>query len=193
MKQYNILLASSSPRRIDLLRKNGFQPLIIKPDVDETLPYDMGMEESVLFLAMKKALYVESLLVGKELESPSLIIAADTIVYSDRIIGKPESREEAYDILAGLNGKTHFVATGVALLEPFTPRRKVFCDCTKVFFKQYSEEDILGYIQTEEPYDKAGGYAIQGEWGKYVEKIEGDFENVMGFPLSRILEEMKTF
>jgi len=193
MKDYNIILASSSPRRIERLREDGINPIIINPEVDESIKVQMNMEDTVMFLALKKALSVETTLLNQIFNENSIIIGADTIVYSDRIIGKPETREEAFNILSELNGKSHLVATGVALIEPFSERRKVFCEITKVYFKKYSESDILAYINTDEPYDKAGGYAIQGAWGKYIDHIEGDFENVIGFPLARIKEEISNF
>lgn len=173
-----------------MLRKDGMNPKIIKPEVDETLPFEMAMEDTVMFLALKKALSVEHTLLNEIIEKDSIIIGADTIVYTNRIIGKPENRNEAFEILQELNGKTHLVATGVALIVPFSGKRKVFYEITKVSFKKYSESDILAYINTSEPYDKAGGYAIQGAWGKYVDHIEGDYENIIGFPLNRIKEEM---
>ncbi len=193
MKECNIILASSSPRRIEILRKDGINPMIIKPEVDETLQVQMNMEDTVMFLALKKALYVESTLLNQIIAKNSIIIGADTIVYTDRIIGKPETKEEAIKILSELNGKVHLVVTGVALIAPFNKQKKVFYEITKVFFNKYSKEDILAYINTDEPYDKAGGYAIQGAWGKHVDHIEGDYENVIGFPLKRIKEEIKSF
>lgn len=193
MNNYKIILASSSPRRIEMLRNEDIEPLIISPDVDETIDIEMDMEDAVMYLAMKKALFVESSIEPQSIREPSIIIGADTVVFSDRIIGKPENKEEAFRILSKLNGKSHFVATGVALIEPFSHRRRVFCEITKVFFKTYDEKDILDYVNTDEPYDKAGGYAIQGAWGKHIDHIEGDFENVIGFPLTRIKEELKDF
>lgn len=165
--------------------------MIIKPEVEEIISPDMSMREAVMFLALKKALSVEQGLPDEDIPHPSLIIAADTVVYSGKIIGKPDNFEEAYAILEDLNGKSHYVATGIALIEPHGFKRKVFCEVTKVYFKKYSKEDIQRYIETEEPYDKAGGYAIQGAWGKHVDRIEGDYDNVIGFPFNRILKEIE--
>jgi len=190
MKDYNIILASSSPRRIEILREEGINPIIIKPEVDENVDAQMNMEDTVMFLALKKAISVEITLLNQIVNKNSVIIGADTIVYSDRIIGKPETKKEAFNILSELNGKSHLVATGVALIEPFSERRKVFYETTRVYFKKYSKADILAYINTDEPYDKAGGYAIQGAWGKFIDHIEGDFENVIGFPITRIKDEL---
>lgn len=193
MEKYKLILASSSPRRIEMLRKNGIDPIIIPPDVDEDLPLNMDPKEAVMHLALKKARYVETIAIDRYSKEPSLVIGADTVVYLDRIIGKPKDREEAFAILDHLRGREHFVATGVAILKAGTGERKVFCDITKVFFKNYSDEDIRAYIDTEEPYDKAGGYAIQGAWGKMVTHIIGDFNNVMGFPWTRIKQELDQF
>ncbi|NLT47894.1 MAG: septum formation protein Maf [Clostridiales bacterium] len=193
MEKYKLILASSSPRRIEMLRKNGIDPVIIPPDVDEDLPLNMDPKEAVMHLALKKARYVETIAIDRYSKEPSLVIGADTVVYLDRIIGKPKDREEAFAILDHLRGREHFVATGVAILKAGTGERKVFCDITKVFFKNYSDEDIRAYIDTEEPYDKAGGYAIQGAWGKMVTHIIGDFNNVMGFPWTRIKQELDQF
>jgi len=173
-----------------MLENYGMKPIIIKPDVDETIPSDMGMVDAVMFLALKKALFVETLVPGEVLHDPRIIIAADTVVFTNRIIGKPENKEDAFRILSEMNGKEHFVATGVALIEPFGVRKRVFCETTKVFFKNYEESDIWEYVSTDEPYDKAGGYAIQGAWGKFVDRIEGDLNNVIGFPIGRILKEI---
>lgn len=198
MNKYNIILASSSPRRIEMIKKYGINPEIIKPDINEDIGPDLNLIDAVMFLALKKALYVEELILNnrKHLisskESPSLIIAADTLVYFDKIIGKPNSKEEAFSILASLNGNWHKVITGVALLEPGGIKRKVFYEITQVKFKKYKDENIIEYINTQEPYDKAGGYAIQGYWGKYVDQIEGDFDNVIGFPITRIFSEIET-
>ncbi len=182
-----LILASSSPRRIEILRKNGLDPQIMPPEADETLPFGIDAELAVLYLALKKGLSVE-----KRCES-GIIIAADTIVYKDSIIGKPEDEADAFAILMSLDGGYHDVITGVALVEPRTVNRKVFCVRTRVFFKSSGEEAIRAYLATGEPYDKAGAYAIQGEGGQLVDYIEGDYDNVVGFPWTRIKEELSSF
>ena len=204
MEKYKIILASSSPRRIEMLKKNGIDPVVIPSYVDESLPVNMDPREAVMTLALKKAQYVDSLVTEGGLpaapgictassDEPRLILGADTIVFLDRIIGKPRDRGEAYEILDQLRGKEHFVATGVAILKAGTNERRIFCEITKVFFKDYSDEEIRTYIETDEPYDKAGGYAIQGAWGDKVERIEGDYDNVVGFPWARIKKELDCF
>lgn len=190
MDKKQIILASSSPRRIKMLKENGINPMIISPDIDENLPEGLDLRQSVMFLALKKALYVENLFLETN-DLNNIIIAADTIVYCDKIIGKPETKEEAFEILSFLRNKSHWVATGVAILRAGSNVRKAFYELTEVFFKDYKDEDIIEYISTSEPYDKAGGYAIQGSWGKYIDRIIGDLDNVIGFPWSRIEQEMK--
>lgn len=232
MKNSNIILASSSPRRIEMMLNNGINPIIIPADVDETIPPNMAPEEAVMYLSLKKALYVENTLLGnvstegdmtknvstknistesvrtKNISTESIstgiseesadfrrdgiyIIAADTVVCKDRIIGKPADRQEAFQILSELKGSAHFVITGTTILKINTPLRHCFYDITKVYFKDYSDDELNAYVDTEEPYDKAGAYAIQGTFGKYVDHIEGSINNVIGFPWERIEKEFQ--
>lgn len=190
MKKREIILASASPRRIKMMKEKGYDPEIIPSKIDEALPFSMGMETAVMYLALKKALDVESRLTEQKLNKQPCIIAADTVVFSDRIIGKPQSKKDAFSTLWSLKGQSHYVATGVALLQPSTSAKRLFCETTKVFFKEFTRDELLKYVDTEEPYDKAGGYAIQGTFGKYVDHIEGDYDNVIGFPWSRIEKEL---
>lgn len=192
MESLKIILASSSPRRIEMLRKNCIEPTIIPPDVNEIIPEKMTMEQAVMYLAIKKALNVEKkwLKISTEFSVDQVIIAADTVVYKNMIIGKPADYEEAVHILRLLRNTSHFVATGVAIIKPGTFIRKVFCETTEVFFHDYSDEEIIKYVNTDEPYDKAGGYAIQGGWGKHISHILGDYDNVVGFPWTRIKQEL---
>jgi septum formation protein len=179
-----LILASSSPRRIAILREKGIEPVIIPPVVDETLPDAIDPETAVLYLALKKGLAVEKKC------PPGVIIAADTIVYKDKIIGKPSDEQDAFEILMSLDGVAHDVITGVALIETGTVNRKVFYVKTKVFFKKNGEKAIKEYLASGEAEDKAGGYAIQGDGGQLVDHIEGDYDNVVGFPWTRIKEEL---
>lgn len=189
----NIILASGSPRRINMMKEKGFTPTVFPASVDEFLPFPMDMETSVMYLAGKKALWVEQQLDETQMEQSPIIIAADTIVYKDHIIGKPESPQEAFETLKGLKNDWHYVATGVCILQAGKPLRKVFYEMTKVYFTDYSDEELQAYVQTDEPYDKAGGYAIQGTFQKYIDHFEGDYDNVVGFPWARIESELKDF
>jgi len=186
-----IILASSSPRRIEILKTKGINPLIIPPEVDETISDDMKPHDAVMFLALKKALCVESIAIEKNYDD-SIIIAADTVVvFDEKIIGKPIDKEDAFAILKTLCGNMHTVLTGVAIITPNTTKREVFYESTKVFFKSYTNEDIFDYINTPEPYDKAGSYAIQGDWGKHIDHILGDYNNVVGFPWDSIEKRLQ--
>lgn len=187
-----IILASSSPRRIEMMKNMGIEPIILPSQADETLPFDMTMEQAVMFLALKKALNVEKIWL-KELTDhhvPAVVIAADTIVYKDGMIGKPADMADASNTLKLLRNTSHFVATGVALIRPGFPKRTAFHDITEVFFKDYSDEEINQYLDTDEPWDKAGSYAIQGTWGKYITHIDGNYDNVIGFPWGKIESEL---
>jgi len=205
MRKY--ILASGSPRRIEMMKKNGFEPLIMPSSVDETLPLNQGMGDTVMFLALKKARgteadYLEKLNAGDtsvtafhkscEGENP-VIIAADTVVYKDEIMGKPENFDDGMRMLRTLKNDVHYVATGVAFIEAGTPHAKVFYEVTKVYFTDYSDDELAEYLRTDEAYDKAGGYAIQGHFSRYIDRFEGDYDNVVGFPWKRIIEEMEKF
>lgn len=187
-----IILASSSPRRIEMMKKNGYNPEIRPSDIDETLPKGIAMKDAVMFLALKKALDVESRCTFPEDEG-KLIIAADTIVFKDGILGKPTNREDAYNMLTKIKNTSHQVATGVAIVQAGCTNKVVFYDSTTVFCKDYSEKELNAYLDTNEPYDKAGAYAIQGLFGKYIDHYEGSFDTVVGFPWELIEEKLKEF
>lgn len=187
-----IILASSSPRRIEMMKKNGYQPEIRPSDIDETLPEDIKMKDAVMFLALKKALDVESKCMFPEDEG-KLIIAADTVVYKDEILGKPLDRADAFKMLRKIKNTSHYVATGVAIIEAGKANKKVFYDATKVFCKDYTDEELNAYLDTDEPYDKAGAYAIQGIFSKHIDYYEGSYDTVVGFPWDLIENEIKRF
>lgn len=191
MQNNVIILASSSPRRIEMFQNHGFNPTIFPSRVDETILKDMSMEQGVMYLALKKGISVEKewLNCPKYDSTTPFIIAADTIVYKDRIIGKPVDNQDAYQILNSLRNSSHSVATGVAIIQAGTSLRRLFYETTEVFFGDYSDEDILHYIDTEDVLDKAGSYAIQSSWGKNVSHIIGDYDNVMGFPWTKFQHE----
>lgn len=202
MMERSYILASGSPRRIEMMRANGFNPLVMPSQTEETLPLLDGMTETVTFLALKKARDVEQRWVAETLQNPPaegsalppLIIAADTIVYHDgEIMGKPADKEDGFRMLSALRGKVHYVVTGVAVAEAGMQNTRVFYDVTRVYFTDYTDEELLAYLDTDEAYDKAGGYAIQGYFARYVDHIEGDYDNVVGFPWKRIMEELKYF
>ena len=180
-----IVLASGSPRRKTLLEwaEVSFE-VIVKP-TDESYPSELAIDEVPVHIARQKALAVAG-----ELTNNELVIAADTIVVlENEMIGKPTSREDAIQILSKLAGKTHRVITGVVLLEG--TKEIAFADSTTVHFHPLTQEQISFYVDKYKPYDKAGAYAIQ-EWIGVVgiKSVEGDFYNVMGLPVSRVLQAL---
>lgn len=193
MKPTNLILASGSPRRIEMMRQKGCSPIVLPANVVETLPLPLDPQTSVMYLAAKKALWTKDALSQAQRENSPVILAADTIVYKDRIIGKPADEKEAFETLSLLRGSWHFVITGVCLLAAGKPAGRLFYETTKVYFRDFTDEALSAYVKTAEPYDKAGGYAIQGTFGTYVDHIEGDYENVIGFPWSRIEKELERF
>ncbi|QOX63165.1 septum formation protein Maf [Anoxybacterium hadale] len=192
-----IILASSSPRRIELLKACGIEPIIIPPSgVSEDLSLPLSMEQAVMYLALKKGLYSEKIYLSQyesddSALTPAVLIAADTIVFKNGMIGKPLDRADAAATLKRLRNSSHYVATGVSLIKPGTNKRSVFFDVTEVFFKDYSDEEIDQYLDTQEPWDKAGSYAIQGYWGKHISHFAGSYDNVIGFPWGLIQSILK--
>lgn len=174
------------------MKNIGIEPIVLPSQADERLPFEMTMEQTVMFLALKKALNVEKIWLKRQSDNqgPAVIIAADTIVYKNGMIGKPADEADAANTLKLLRNTSHYVATGVALVCPGAPKRSVFLDVTEVFFKDYSDTEIQDYLDTDEPWDKAGSYAIQGTWGKYISHIVGNYDNVIGFPWGKIKSEL---
>ena len=194
-----IILASASPRRIKMMRSNGYVPEIIPADVNESLPFDMSPQASVMYLAFKKAHHTAVSTLSREPAAYSgkdnfcddaIVIAADTVVLVNGcIIGKPSSQQEAFDTLQAMRNSHHSVMTGVCILNIASGRftnKTCLYEKTDVYFSDYSDEELLNYVKTSEPYDKAGGYAIQGTFGRYIDHIDGDYDNVVGFPWKRV-------
>ena len=183
-----LILASSSPRRAEILANAGLPFSVLSSAVDES-PYP-GETPAALVqrLANAKADLVTARAVG-----PAIVLAADTVVVlDDKILGKPSSVEDARHMLQQLSGRTHSVLTGVALVRLPDGERRQFIESTLVHFRPITDDELSSYLATEEPYDKAGAYAIQGLAGRYIPRIEGCYFNVVGLPLSRVLTELKT-
>lgn len=181
-----IILASQSPRRLEILNNHGIKPIVIPADIDETLPDDITCEDAVKMLAKKKAAAVYEQIKNDPKYDDAVIIGSDTIVYKDKIMGKPLDENDAYSMLSSIRNTKHYVATGVAIIEVHTGKETILCDLTTVYCKDYSDEEIWAYIESATPFDKAGSYAIQGEFSKYIDHIDGDYENVVGLPFYRI-------
>ncbi|MEY4098617.1 MAG: hypothetical protein RL170_1461 [Bacteroidota bacterium] len=188
----SFILASQSPRRKTLLEWAEIPFEIIVSDIDESYPASLAIEEVPAFIAKNKALAVKEMILStKPALANACIIAADTVVVLDqKIIGKPSNKEQAMESLMALSGQTHKVITGVVLL--YQDREICFCETTLVEFHALTHEQIEFYVDKYKPYDKAGGYAIQ-EWIGVVgiKKITGNFYNVMGLPVSKLVQKIK--
>jgi septum formation protein len=188
----SFILASQSPRRKTLLEWAEIPFEIIVSDIDESYPSSLAIEEVPVYIAKNKALAVKEMILSTK---PSLvnqcIIAADTVVVlGQTIIGKPNNKQEAIESLLALSGQTHQVITGVVLLHQ--GQEISFSETTLVEFHALTPAQIEFYVDKYKPYDKAGGYAIQ-EWIGVVgiKKITGDFYNVMGLPVSKLVQTIK--
>ena len=182
-----IILASNSPRRKELLENLNIPFKIkVKNTPEETYPENLLKAEIPEYLAIKKASFYKNEIT----RSDTIIITADTIVYCEnRILGKPENYDEAFEMLKLLSGKAHEVITGVAITSK--DKQVVFNSVTKVFFEELTDDEIDYYIQAFKPYDKAGAYGIQ-EWIGMVgiKKIEGSYYNVVGLPVQKLYSEL---
>lgn len=184
------ILASGSPRRKELLSAVGLEYMVLVPIADESsVPKDMSVDLYVQELALLKAAAVAKVAVTRQ---DAVIIAADTIVALDgEILGKPKDEEDAFKMLKRLSGKKHDVYTGYCLMR----ERDAFTVCksvkTEVYFKELDDDLIRRYIATGEPMDKAGAYGIQGKGALLVEKIDGDYFNVVGLPISSLSDTLK--
>ncbi len=182
----NYILASQSPRRKQLLKILLPHFEIESADVDESFDSSMKTTQIPIYIAQKKALAIQ------KRHPHDCIIAADTIVvFKQKILGKPHSSEEAFQMLQMLSNQTHQVITGVCILKG--KRKKVFYSSTTVSFYELSKKEINEYIETFSPFDKAGGYGIQDTGALFVKKINGDFYNVMGLPIAKLSRILKTF
>ncbi len=179
-----VILASASPRRKELLALAGVDFTVKVADVDEIIPANASPDKVVMSLALQKAQAV-----AKD-NTDCIVIGSDTVVALDGVIlGKPKDEENAKQMLTALSGRSHTVYTGVAII--CGEKVKNFCEATEVVFNELSENEILNYIATKEPMDKAGAYGIQGKGCVLVEKIVGDYFNVVGLPVSRVYRELK--
>lgn len=188
IEQYEIILASKSPRRQQLLSDLGLKFTVQSMDIAEVFPAGLGMTEVPVYLAELKAEAFRP-----QLKQNQLVITADTIVWLDgKVLNKPVDYADGFRMLKDLSGKKHQVVTGVCLLT--TAKKVSFFASTDVWFKLLSDEEIHFYLENYRPYDKAGAYGIQ-EWIGYVgiNHIEGSFFNVMGLPVQSLYERLKAF
>ena len=184
----HIVLASGSPRRQELLRRIGITEFdIVVPEADESFPAGLTARETVAHIAEKKAEAARRL-TGPE----DVVITADTMVFlGDERLGKPHDEADALRMLTELSGNRHTVCTGVTVRQG--DRQEAFTTATDVYFRAASEAELLSYIATGEPMDKAGAYGIQGLGSLLVERIDGDFFNVMGLPVLPLALTLRRF
>lgn len=182
-----LILASASPRRQELLRQIGLKFQVVPADVDEQSQGETPVQ-TVKELARRKAYYV-----AEQVRNDGCILGADTVVVFDgQIMGKPVDREEAVSMLSSLQGNTHSVFTGVCAVKKQGKEIQeiLFAEETKVTIYKMEMWEIETYVDTLEPMDKAGAYGIQGIFAKYIQCIQGDYNNVVGLPVSRIYQEI---
>lgn len=184
----DIILASSSKRREEILRKYNFEFRIVKGDIVETIDKKDSAEELVMSLAFRKAYSAAR-------DNPkAIVMGADTVVvYKDEILSKPNNREDAFRMLSLLSGKTHEVITGISILNVESNQKIIDFERTKVKFRNLDKKVIDTYIDTKEPFDKAGSYGIQDIGALLVERIEGCYLNVVGLPLVKLDKLLNSF
>jgi septum formation protein len=183
-----IVLASSSPRRQELLRAAGILFEAVPAEIDESVRPGESLEQHALRLAIEKAERVAAARPGEARP----VVSADTIVVIDgAVLGKPESPQQAAEMLRRLAGRTHAVLTGLCVIDPPSGRRLAGVVSTGVRFAPLSEEEIREYVDSGEPMDKAGAYAIQGLASRFVEGIEGCYFNVVGLPIPTLYRMLR--
>ncbi len=184
----NIVLASGSPRRKEILSKLRIPFVIAESGYEENMGLKIDPIELAKHLSAGKARFIAD----KHLDA--LIIAADTfVVFGDQVLGKPKTEERAKEMLRMLNGKEHSIITGVTILDTGNNQESSFHGVTKVFMKEVTEDTIVAYVKTGEPLDKAGAYALQEMGALLIKRIEGDFFNAMGLPLAQLAHELQEF
>lgn len=182
-----LYLASKSPRRKEILETIGMTFELVSGDCPEIVNDWERPDQVVMSIALQKGLSA-----AKQFNQGELIISADTIVVSEgRILGKPKDREDAFKVLKDLSGKRHEVMTAFSIIEAGTFNKVVEYVVTDVTFKDYDDDFINWYLDSGEPFDKAGAYGIQAKGALMVEKIDGDYFNVVGFPISKIVDVLK--
>jgi septum formation protein len=184
----NIILASTSPRRKEILAKTKLPFVAVPSNYEEDMTLQMSPIDLAKYLSAGKAL---SLINDHK---DAIIIGADTfVVFQNKLLGKPKNEEQAREMLQMLRGNENDLITGVTIIDTLNNKEKSFHEISKVFMKDISDEIITAYIKTGEPLHMAGAYSIQEIGAIFIDKIEGDFFNAMGLPLARLAEELKGF
>lgn len=189
----DVILASGSPRRADLLKQVGIDFKIFTSRTDESFDEEASPENIAMDLSSRKASFVFEEVMPT---TDTAVIAADTIVvYNGKVLGKPKDRDDAINTLKSLSGNTHQVYTGVTIYYYVNNCINVenFYEKVDVEFYDISENEILKYVDTWEPMDKSGSYGIQGKGAVFVKKIDGDYYSVVGLPIARIYNSLKKY
>jgi len=189
MNPERIILASKSPRRKEIMELCGYNPVIMVSECDESQVIEKDPKKLVEKLSCLKAKAV-----SEKCKNNDMIIAADTIVVRDKtILGKPKTKKEAFEMIRSLSGRDHDVYTGVTLIYKKKSGNKIisFVDRTSVTVSPMTNCQIHAYVDTGEPMDKAGGYGIQGSFGKFIPSIKGDYYSVMGLPMAKTYEAIR--
>lgn len=186
MKQ-QLILASKSPRRVELMRQIGLQFTVCPANIDESVEAGLKPAEAVALISRRKALEI-----CRQHSKEAIVVACDTVVAcDDRIFGKPNGPEDAAAMLRALSGRTHMVYSGLTVSR--NAEAVTITECTEVTFRSLTDVEILAYVQSGEPMDKAGAYGIQGLGAVLVEKINGDYYNVVGLPLCQLMQMLRSF
>ncbi|HII4422859.1 TPA: Maf-like protein [Clostridium perfringens] len=185
-----VILASKYPRRVEILEKIVKEFEVVQSNFDEnTIDFKGDIEKYVKDLSRNKAIEV-----SKRLNEPSIVIAADIVVFQNgKVLEKPKNEEDAFSMLSSLSGNTHKVYSGICLINTYDDTVVTDCDCTEVRFSELNPRQIRNYINSGEPMDKAGAYGIQGLGGAFVEGIKGCYYNVMGLPLNKLYKALENY
>lgn len=198
MTSKSIILASASPRRHEILTLAGIDHCIITSDADEgSVPFTVGKpgEYAIATASLKNDAVYEAVKDADEHKN-SLVVSADTIVYMDGApspLGKPKDRDDAIRMLTSLSGNSHSVVTGVVIRDVASGTRSEFSVSTRVYFRRLSTEEILRYVDSGDPMDKAGAYGIQSGACSFVERLDGDYFNVVGLPICALVQEITKY
>ncbi|AHZ86084.1 Maf family protein [Bdellovibrio bacteriovorus] len=188
-----LILASESPRRKQLLSEAGFSFDVVPVKVSEIPNKNLNVNDQILDIARRKASAALPLLKSSR-QDAFIVLCADTeVIFNGAPLGKPADRQDAYRILKLLSGKYHEVITAVCLVESSTGKEVSQTETTKIYFRQLTDDEIWTYIDTGEPMDKAGAYGIQGQGGKFIERFDGPFDNVVGLPIDLVKNLLSKF
>ena len=187
IQELPVVLASASPRRIAMLRDIGKDPIILRPECDETIHTGLPPQRTVMALSLRKLLWVREHMLSEDLPEDFVMLSSDTVVsFEGEILGKPSDEEDAFRMLKEMSGRKNTVYSGCCVWRRRDGMLRLFYDSTDVYFTPYTDRDINAYIATGAPMDKAGAYGIQEGFDRYVERIDGEEDTVIGFPMTRL-------